>query len=245
MTAVMPDAIVLSADSAVVLPVAGLKDPSIYTGVNKVFHWHPEKTALSMFGSFPPGIENVPFDRWVSTWRVRNYEDAARVDIDDQLRLFCDDLQRRVDKSIKTPVGFHVATWVENSKEYPGVAVPVLFGVSRNDGQYGFRPLLGKKFLDRVYDYRKNGNPKSYGVEILIDGIANRSEFQGLAEACSKVIGARVPKLTREYVADYLGTMIEFVGDLYRLAGLPPVVNKPIQTLILCPDDINVVRMSR
>ena len=244
MTAVTPDAVILAADSAVVLPVQGLKDPGIYTGFNKVFHWQPEKIGLSLFGTFPTSIENVSFDKWVSAWRTRNYRDSDMVNIDDQLKRFCDDLDQRIPKTITTPVGFHVGGWVDNSPEYPGTSVPVVFRVSRNGDDYGFQPLISRTFMNKLYDCRLNANPNSYGVEILIDGIPHRDEFQGLASACSKVIGARVPKLTRDYITDYLRTIIVFVGDLYRLAGQPPVVNKPVQTMVMMPDDINVVRMS-
>ena len=93
-TAVTPSAIIIGADSAVLITIGGIRHPLVYTGVHKLFQWEAHGILVGMFGSFPLEVEGQPFDIWMRNWHKVGREQP--LDLDGLLNQLTGDLNDKV-----------------------------------------------------------------------------------------------------------------------------------------------------
>ena len=245
LTWVVPDGIVMSADSAVTWSGSG----GVEMTLSDAYKIVPcDRPSLKCGVSFA-GLAMVS-GHWTSQWlrdRVAGYRGAPQIPaLAQQLATDLNGLGIGAQLIV-----LHVAGWEQGSHGDQADLVPRFLEVSNLDRSSGrvsdsfsVIDIITPDFLAGIRRYRSGDRtlyPMRFGSagiprEFSTHWITNR-----LIPAQSEMAGAQLPQPNITSVAEYVRLLIGFVVDTQRVARQPAIVNRPIETLILFPESHNMV----
>lgn len=232
------DGIVMGADSALTWREAGEElTLARFTKVVPVPHLH---MGISIAGS--ARIGRADRSTWISTW-VRQFAlEASRAE---SFTAFANEFVEALNE-VADPGDnhiFHLGAWVQaTEREGNAHLVPRVFSIGKED-RYGWTSMLPDEFTADIIAWRGTRR-EPYPMRIVSSGIppyfANWIATTG-AQQHRELIGSPVPYPEVTAVAEYVRFLIESVAELSRIARRPGVVEKPVETLVLFPESINMM----
>jgi len=226
--------IAMVADSAVTVEE---KTPSgdtihrVLSGVQKLQVIPYLSAGISMWGlgAITAPVGSVSTDVWIADF-IQRHTDILSIDG------FANELARELQQvvgNVKTPMGFHLAGYVEHH----GKRLPTFYHVRNVDGTYrhydyhdfipgqDFPPRDMKK--GKVYRTR-NGD---YGPYAALAGAVER-----VLPGISSSIGISIPYPSLQGRVAYLAAWLKFVSDLYASSGMLRTIGGSIASLGITPE---------
>lgn len=240
LTWVVPDGIVMGADSALTF-TQGDKSTMTLADAYKVIPYDRDQRK---FGLAFYGLAKIN-NEWTSNW-LRDYAAycTAPKTIADFAQRLAEDLNAL---GLRDPesLGMQIAGWEVVAPSNEGIE-PRFFEVSNGDpltGKVGpyfsVRDVLGAEFLADIRKYRAGDTsvyPMRFGSVGVPKGFSTDWIAQVFIPAQTKMLGVQVPQPHITSVAEYVRFLIGMVADSQRIARQHATVNRPIETMILFPD---------
>lgn len=236
-SAVAPDGIVMGADSA--LTETGVIQETAFTGFPKVLGVPRLRMGLSYSGAAQIGRNQT----WVSDW-IRSFAfDASQAEA---FTPFATELADAVNE-VALPDAlhiFHLAAWVLATDEDGDVRVaPRLILISKGEsGRYQLTSYLNEALVRELLAWRPGQVP--YPVQILSSGVVSPYAQWMVTtgrEQLEPLIGAAIPNPQITALAEFVRFVIRSGAELYRIARRVAYVAEPVETLILFPDEKNMI----
>ena len=171
----------------------------------------------------------VSTDVWIADF-IQRHTDIQSIDE------FANELARELQQvvgNVKTPMGFHLAGYVEHH----GKRLPTFYHVRNVDGtyrHYDYHDFIpGQDFpprdMKKVKVYRtRNGD---YGPYAVLAGAVER-----ILPDISSSIGISIPYPSLQGRVAYLAAWLKFVSDLYASSGMLRTIGGSIASLGITPE---------
>jgi len=246
LTWVVPDGIVMGADSALTFSDASDKTTMTLADAYKII---PYDRGGKTFGVAFYGLAKVNKE-WTSNW-LRRY--IASCQAQNTIHDFCQQLAADLNAlrlQERELLGMHIAGWEIVARSDQGIE-PRFFEVANGDPRNGqitpyfsVNDILGAEVLNDIRKYRA-GDKSVYPMRFGSAGIPTSFSTDWIAQvfipAQTKMLGIQVPQPHITSVAEYVRFLIGMVADSQRVTRQPATVNRPIETLILFPDLKNAI----
>ena len=241
LTWVVPDGIVMGADSALTFSDARDKTTMTLADAYKVIPYDREHKT---FGLAFYGLARIN-NEWTSNW-LRHYVTHCQAPqtIEDFAQRLAADLNA-LGLQVPEPLGMHIAGWEVVAQSNEGIE-PRFFEVTNGDPRTGkirpyfsVRDILGAEVLADIRKYRageKTVYPMRFGSAGVPASFSTDWIAQTFVPAQTKMLGVQIPQPNITSVTEYVRFLIGMVADSQRIARQHATVNRPIETLILFPD---------
>lgn len=247
LTWVVPDGIVMGADSALSWPGPG----GIEMTLSDAYKIAPcvrsdLRCALSFCGLAMIG------KTWTANW-LRDY--ITKYSGGPKIVSLAQQLASDLNRLGLGPqlLGLQIAGWERVEAKGVKSVEPRFYEVSNVDrssgkvcGHFSVIDILYPEFLEDIKKYHagdKTVYPMRFGSAGVPQEFSTYWIEKMLIPAQTKLAGVQVPQPHITSVAEYVRFLIGFVADTQRVARQPAAVNRPVETLILFPDYRDMVSM--
>ena len=237
-TVVCPDGIVMGVDSALTTSEGG--DVLTLSSFPKVLPIPKLNSGLSFAGAANFGSS------WISTW-LKDF--IGKVAVTDSLSAFAEELVTTLNETKHDPDQrsvIHFGGWVLLKAGEGPVMAPRMYSINTDaDGRYRWKSMISDDDVSAMLAWRQDTS-KPYPLLILSDG--KPKEFatwiQSTAtEEFKKLMKRPVPFPHITAVAEYVRFLIRMIAELHRISREHAFVSEPIETLLIFPENKNMMSL--